>query len=81
MQVPIMILGGLYEFPFNFTPQGVLPADGIELKINEFSALYSLMGTRFGGDGTVTFKVPNLSHPIPGMGYFIAIDGVYPEHQ
>lgn len=79
--IPTMILGGLYEFPYNFTPEGVTPADGKEMHINLHQALYSLLGNRFGGTPNVTFKVPNLPHPIAGMRYFICIDGIYPAHQ
>ena len=76
-----MMLGAIYEFPYDFTPQGVTPCDGKDMHIQLFKALFSLLGTRYGGDGRITFKVPNLPHPVPGVGYFICIDGFYPEHQ
>jgi len=39
-----------------------LPADGRELPIAQYAALFSLLSTRYGGDGEVTFAVPDLSN-------------------
>jgi len=39
-----------------------LPADGRELPIAQYAALFSLLSTRYGGDGEVTFGVPDLSN-------------------
>jgi microcystin-dependent protein len=43
-------------------------------------ALFSLIGTRFGGDGERTFALPNLKgkEPDPNLRYFIAMQGVFP---
>jgi len=54
------ILGEICTFGFNFCPNGYLPADGRLVQIQQNSALYSLFGTYFGGDGRVTFAVPDL---------------------
>lgn len=44
----------------NFCPQGWLAANGQTLPINQYQALYSLLGTRFGGNGTTNFNLPDL---------------------
>jgi len=62
-------LGEICTFGFNFCPKGYLPADGSLLPINQNAALFSLLGTFYGGDGQSTFGLPDLrgSSPI-GMG-------------
>ncbi|OGU64633.1 MAG: hypothetical protein A2X62_11335 [Stygiobacter sp. GWC2_38_9] len=41
-------------------PVGWLPCEGQTLNISQYNALYSLLGTQFGGDGKTTFKLPDL---------------------
>ena len=62
--------------------RGLTPCDGRELPITPNEALYSLLGTRFGGNGTTTFKLPDLTGvaPIEGAKYYIAINGLFPPH-
>jgi microcystin-dependent protein len=56
-----------------------LVANGRLLNITDYSALYTLLGTRFGGDGIQTFALPNLTSLAPnGLTYTICVDGVYP---
>ncbi len=58
-------------FPFNFAPRGWALCNGQLLPISQNTALFSLVGTNFGGDGRSTFALPNLrgSAPIqPGQG-------------
>ncbi len=45
---------------FNFCPVGWAAADGQLLPINQYQALYSLLGTQFGGDGRTSFALPDL---------------------
>ncbi len=56
------------------------PCDGRELSVDVEAGLFALLGTRFGGDGTATFRVPDLTGraPIDGAQYFIVRQGVYP---
>ena len=54
------ILGGIYIFAFNFCPLGYLAANGSLLPISEYTALFSLLGTTYGGDGKTTFGLPNI---------------------
>ena len=47
-------------FPFNFAPKGWAFCDGQLLPISQNTALFSLLGTQYGGDGRTTFALPNL---------------------
>jgi microcystin-dependent protein len=47
-------------FGFNFPPKGWASCNGQLLPISQNTALFSLLGTNFGGDGKVTFGLPNL---------------------
>jgi microcystin-dependent protein len=47
-------------FPFNFAPKGWATCDGQLLSISQNTALFSLLGTFYGGDGKSTFALPNL---------------------
>jgi microcystin-dependent protein len=46
----------------------------------EYTALFSLIGKNFGGDGQTTFALPNYQGLAPkGSQYFIALNGVFPQ--
>jgi microcystin-dependent protein len=47
-------------FPFNFAPRGWAFCDGQLLSISQNTAVFSLLGTFYGGDAKVTFGLPNL---------------------
>ncbi|MCA1817018.1 MAG: tail fiber protein [Acidobacteria bacterium] len=60
-------------FGFNFAPTGWAFCDGQLLPISQNTALFSLLGTFYGGDGKSTFALPNLQgdapmHPGQGQG-------------
>jgi microcystin-dependent protein len=50
---------------FNFPPKGWVFCDGQILQINQNQALFSLLGTTYGGNGQTTFQLPNLQGRIP----------------
>src|SRR5579859_4631255 len=52
-------------FPFNFAPRGWAFCDGQLMSISQNTALFSLIGTFYGGDGKSTFGLPNLQGSIP----------------
>ena len=52
-------VGDIMTVGFNFCPRGWTEADGKLLPINQWSALFSLYGTMYGGDGRSTFGVPD----------------------
>ena len=47
-------------FSFNFAPKGWAMCNGQSLPINQNQALFSLLGTTYGGNGQTTFALPNL---------------------
>jgi microcystin-dependent protein len=58
-------------FPFNFAPKGWAFCNGQLLPLSQNTALFSLLGTTYGGDGKSTFALPNIqgSAPMhPGQG-------------
>jgi microcystin-dependent protein len=60
-------------FPFNFAPQGWAFCDGQILPLSQNTALFSLLGTTYGGDGKSNFALPNMQgnapmHPGQGPG-------------
>ena len=56
-------------FPFNFEPRGWAACDGRLIAISAQAALYSLLGTMYGGDGRTTFALPDLRGRTPvGIG-------------
>jgi len=58
-------LGEIIMFAGNFPPQGWAFCNGQTLQISQNSALFSLLGTIYGGDGEVTFKLPDLRGRVP----------------
>jgi microcystin-dependent protein len=50
---------------FNFPPRGWAMCNGQFLQIGQNQALFSLLGTTFGGDGQTTFALPNLQGRVP----------------
>jgi len=50
---------------FNFPPRGFATCDGQILPINQNQALFALVGTTYGGDGRVTFALPDLRGRVP----------------
>lgn len=58
-------LGEVKIVSFNFAPKGWAMCDGQLLPINQNQALFSILGTTYGGDGRVTFALPNLQGRVP----------------
>jgi microcystin-dependent protein len=52
-------------FPFNFAPKGWAFCNGQLLPLSQNTALFSLLGTTYGGDGKSTFALPNLQGSAP----------------
>jgi microcystin-dependent protein len=52
-------------FPFNFAPKGWAFCDGQILPLSQNTALFSLLGTTYGGDGKSNFALPNLQGSAP----------------
>lgn len=61
--------GEIRAVAFNFAPPGWAFCEGQTLRISQNTALFSLLGTNFGGDGMSTFKLPDLRGRVPiGVG-------------
>ena len=58
-------LGELMYGGFNFAPQGWTPCNGQILLISQYSALFSLLGTNYGGNGTSNFALPDMQGRVP----------------
>ena len=59
------LLGEIRLLPFVFAPMYWLPCEGQILQIRDYQALYSLLGTTYGGDGVNTFALPDLRGRTP----------------
>ncbi len=73
------IIGQVWMFAGNFAPVGTMVADGRLLPIAQNQALFSLLGTLYGGNGTTNFALPNLQDVSPkGVSYVICVVGIFP---
>ena len=62
-------IGQIISVGFNFPPVGWLNCDGSLYDISQYNALFSLIGTTYGGNGQTNFAVPDLRGRVPlGMG-------------
>lgn len=66
-------IGEIRIMPYTYAPEGWARCDGQLLPIAENTALFSILGTMYGGDGRVNFAIPNLQgrapmHPGTGPG-------------
>ncbi|WP_264537897.1 phage tail protein [Flavobacterium sp. N1736] len=70
-------IGEIRVFAGNFAPVNWAICNGASLSIAEYEALYTLIGTTYGGDGQVTFNVPNLCSRVPvGAGQGIGLPNI-----
>lgn len=58
-------IGELRCFGFNFAPAGWFQCNGQTLAISQYTALFSILGVNFGGNGTTNFQLPNLQGMVP----------------
>jgi microcystin-dependent protein len=58
-------LAEIRAFSFGYPPKGWAMCNGQTLPINQNQALFSLLGTMYGGDGITTFQLPNLQARMP----------------
>jgi microcystin-dependent protein len=58
-------VGEIRPFGFTFAPAGFMFCDGQVLPIAQYTALFSLLGTTYGGNGTSNFQLPNLQGTAP----------------
>ena len=80
-------VGEVRLFAGQFVPVGWVLCNGQMLRIYENQALYSLLMTKYGGDGKTTFAVPKIAPilgadtqtPYDDLHYIICVNGIYPE--
>lgn len=78
------LLGEIRLFAGNFNPDGWLFADGAVLSIAQNAALFSILGTRYGGNGSTNFALPDLRNATPKSAngpsaqYMVCAIGIYP---
>lgn len=58
-------IGQIQPFSFNFAPRNWAECNGQILGIAQNTALFSLLGTQYGGNGVTTFALPNLQSRVP----------------
>jgi microcystin-dependent protein len=75
-------LGQIMISGFNFCPVGWAPMNGQLMSIQQNTALFSLLGTTYGGDGKTTFALPTAKPIFTATGapltQCIALQGVFP---
>jgi microcystin-dependent protein len=78
--MPDVYMGTIALVGFNFAPQGWALCDGQILSIAQNTALFTLLGATYGGNGQTTFALPNIkaSSLQEGLNYIIAVQGIYP---
>ena len=76
-------IGIIKLFAGDFAPAGWAECQGQLLPINNNEALFSILGTRYGGNGQTDFALPNLTKkaPISGTRYIICLMGAFPPRQ
>lgn len=73
-------LSQIIILPLNFAPKGFAFCNGELLQIAQNQALFSLIGTTFGGNGTTDFALPDYGGKAPtGSNYFICIQEQPPQ--
>jgi microcystin-dependent protein len=76
-------LGEIRLMSFGFPPKGWALCNGQLLPINQNQALFSLLGTTYGGDGRQNFALPNVQGRVPihvGGGHVLGEQGGEPAH-
>jgi len=77
-------IGQILLFAGLFAPRGWRYCDGSLMPVNQNQALFSILGTTYGGDGRTTFALPKLNTvkntvgAKAGIKYVICIEGIFP---
>ena len=72
-------IGQIMITPYSFAPRGFAQCNGQLLPVTQNQALFALLGTRYGGNGTANFQLPNLQGRTPyGMGISQSSGTQYP---
>lgn len=71
-------VGQIELFSCSYAPQGWAFCQGQLLPVANYPELFSLIKTKFGGDGKTNFALPNIKPPCNGVNYCIALVGDFP---
>ena len=73
------LVGEIKLFPYDDMPYGWMPCCGQSLMIGDYPKLYTMLGTKFGGEGASSFRLPDLrGEARPGFTFCIAVEGDIP---
>lgn len=77
------MVGIVKSFAGSYVPTGYMACDGTKLQANQYPVLFSVLGSKYGGDGIHTFALPDLRPNKDGWGYnapmyIICVQGIYP---
>lgn len=70
------LIGQILWVAFDFEMKGFMKCDGRALPINQYQALFSLIGIKYGGDGRSSFELPALNAETGS--YQICVQGIFP---
>lgn len=71
-------IGMIGLFGYDFQMRNWMKCEGQLLPIQQYTALYALLGVNYGGDGRTTFGLPKMAAPMEGMSYQICVQGIFP---
>lgn len=76
----MIMIGTIMLFAFDFAPIDWALCDGSLLNSSDHPGLFALIKSTYGGNGYNNYMLPNLlgTEPIPGMRYYIAVEGIMP---
>lgn len=73
------LLGAMKLFAGNFAPRDFMLCNGQLLSIAQYSAMFAILGTTYGGNGVDNFALPNLTSPVKDGGvWIICVSGIFP---
>jgi len=72
------MLAQIQGFAYDFDFENWRKCEGQLIDIRSNPALYSLMGTQYGGDGRTNFALPKIPKSPEGITYFICVAGEFP---
>ena len=75
--------GSLLLVPYDWAPRGWAVCNGQILQINQYTAIFALLGATYGGNGETNFALPNLPGPTDANGtqltWIICMQGIFPQ--
>lgn len=71
-------IGQIILFAGNYAPKNWRFCDGQLMRAPKNQALFSILGSQYGGNGESSFALPKIDPPAPNLHYIICVDGNYP---